>query len=300
MGENSKIGWTDHTWNIWIGCAKVSEGCKFCYAETFAKRYFPGTWGAKANRIITKTTWRNPRKWNKKALIAGRRERVFINSLSDFFEDLPILEETREQAWKVIRECAGLDFLIVTKRPENISMFLPRDWGNGYQNVWIGTTVENQEMAKLRIPILMKVPAKVRFISAEPLLEAIDIREGALHCYSVPTKIIMGRPAEHADPGPEFIGLDWVIVGGESGFKKDARAFNVSWAQRILEHCQKSKTAFFMKQLGVNAVRPSNGTGKLEKLPNPGNDSKGEELTSMPVQLRVQEFPEVFVKTSLL
>ena len=130
--ENSKIGWTDHTWNPWKACHKVSEGCRHCYIGRVLRR--SGVAKPFAGPIRTKpATWNNPRKWNRKAKIAGSVNKVFTCSLSDFFH--PEADDWRPAAWEVIRSCDALDWLILTKRPEMIKDRLTENWGTGYPNV---------------------------------------------------------------------------------------------------------------------------------------------------------------------
>jgi protein gp37 len=244
MAENSKISWTDHTTNFWMGCMKVNEACKFCYAETFANRYWgKNLWGPGSDRHVTKNAWVDPLKWNKQAKEMGVKYRVFASSLSDFFEDNEKINDVRKKAWDIIRKTENLTWLILTKRPENIKKFLPDDWGDGWDNVMLGCSVGQDSHVKLA-EALIEVPAKGRFISAEPLIGYPDLyyvlRTGKIH---------------------------WVIVGGESGQKKDARAFNIQWARRIKKDCEEYNVKFFMKQLGSNPVYPSQSSLKLDSIP---------------------------------
>ena len=165
MAENSGIEWTHHTFNPWIGCTKVSAACDFCYAEAWDKRGLQGKesrWGPHAARTRTKT-WGNPLRWQRQALEQGRRFRVFCASLADVFDNhKSILPQWRADLWSLIRHCPNLDFLLLTKRPQNIAKFAPWRWGEWPDNVWLGTTVENQATADQRIWHLLQIPAKVR------------------------------------------------------------------------------------------------------------------------------------------
>lgn len=203
MGQNSKIPWCHHTWNTWTGCEKVSAECKNCYAVTappvrIARSKGLEMWGANAPRqVASEKMWADPAKWNRLAASRGVRERVFVNSLSDFFEDYSgpsaeAVRAARERAFGVMRDCGQLDFLLLTKRPENILAMAPQAWlsGGWPQNVWVGTTAGTRETAAARIPLLRKVPAPVRFVSAEPLLEDVEW-ERYLHCC---------RPCRKQDP----------------------------------------------------------------------------------------------------
>jgi protein gp37 len=167
--KNSKIEWTHHTFNPWWGCTKVSDACAHCYAETFAKRTGHDVWGPdKPRRFFGDKHWEAPLLWNDQAKKAGERQRVFCASMADVFEDyngpknLELLN-ARSQLWRLIEQTPNLDWLLLTKRPENILRFLPQAWDQT-SRLWIGTTVENQEQANKRIPELLKVPARIRFL----------------------------------------------------------------------------------------------------------------------------------------
>ena len=180
MGQDSKIEWTHHTFNHWWGCIKVSPGCEHCYAETLSKRYGHSIWGpAKTTqrRTFGEKHWVEPLKWDRLAQVSGERKRVFCASMADVFEDHPQLPSEREKLWALIEQTPMLDWLLLTKRPENVNRMLPDMWelGGLPSNIWIGTSVENQEQADKRIPELLKVPARVRFLSCEPLLGPVDL-----------------------------------------------------------------------------------------------------------------------------
>ena len=227
MARETGITWCDSTMNFWTGCTKVSPGCKNCYAENWAKASGrPHLW--KGARERTKD-WRGPPKWNREAFEAGIRQKVFTNSLSDFFDNQA--DATwRASAWHMIKSTPSLDWLILTKRPQNIADMLPPDWTlEGYPNVWLGVTAENQEEFNRRVPLLIGIPAVVHFISAEPLLGPIDMREW-IHF------------------------IQWVIVGGESGTRNLRRDMDLAWAYDIKDQCARAGVPFFGKQL--NKVQP--------------------------------------------
>lgn len=227
--ENSKISWTHHTFNPWRGCSKVSAGCAHCYAESFSHRNpaVLGVWGDKGTRVIaSEAQWRMPLKWQKDAAQAGVRRRVFCASMADVFEDRPELLFPRARLLNLIKATPDLDWLLLTKRPENIERLWPSP-STRLDNLWLGVSVENQEQAEKRIPYLSQyfgVAAQL-FLSCEPLLGPLDLlTNDLLYC------------------------IDWVIVGGESGPK--ARPMALEWADSLLKQCRQEQDAFFMKQLG--------------------------------------------------
>lgn len=244
MAENSGIEWTHHTFNPWWGCTKISPACDNCYAESWNKRHHGGeNWGPRAPRRRTSESyWRQPMKWNKQAAETGVRFRVFCASLADVFDN-QVPEEWRRDLWEVIRATPNLDWLLLTKRPQNIDKMLPSDWGQGWPNVWLGTTVENQAVAERNVLPLLNVPAAVRFLSCEPLLEEVNLRALRVDLRHI--------------GGPEFIDclhpqlgvrIDWVICGGESG--PNARAMNAGWARSLRDQCVSAGVAFLFKQWG--------------------------------------------------
>jgi protein gp37 len=241
MAENSKIAWTTHTANFWMGCDKISPGCAHCYADTLTtNRMGLNLWGKDSARQAVKNVWANVRKWEREAKQRGERVRMFVMSLGDFFEDHPQANVVRDAVWPVLRDLEHIDLQILTKRPENFAKFLPFDMGWPWPHAWLGVSVENQRFANSRIPILLNTPAMVRFISAEPLLGPVDLRE-----------------AYAAGPGSV---LDWVIVGGESG--PGYRPMDHAWARALRDQCVDDGTAFFMKQSA--APRTEMGTYLIE------------------------------------
>lgn len=223
--KNTGINWCDHTANFWWGCMKVSEGCQHCYAETLSKRYGKQIWGSPKNtdRELKLGIWKDIIKWDEEAGRDGVRRRVFVSSMSDFLEDHPQLITVREKAKDIIRGLKNLDVLMLTKRPENAEKFLS-DWYNDFPNhVWMGTTVENQKATK-RIESLVNIPARVHFLSVEPMIE--------------PVRLSL----------PNALELEWVICGGESG--AGCRPFEWDWARQLRDDCQAFEIAFWMKQGG--------------------------------------------------
>lgn len=272
MGKETGIEWTHHTFNPWWGCAKVSDGCKHCYAEAFAKRVGQKVWGEGGDRrTFGEKHWAEPLKWNRDAEKAGERRRVFCASMADVFEDHPIAAQERPRLWRLIDDTPWLDWLLLTKRPENFAGMLP--WaprGTPPANVWLGATAENQEMADKRIPLLLAAPAAVRFLSCEPLLGPITLHPGILGCRGALAETY-GNPLIH-----------WVIVGGESGHH--ARPFQLEWAQAIVDQCRAASAAVFVKQLG--AFPRAHG---LQVYPT--NDAKGGNINEFPPGLAVRQFP---------
>ena len=281
--KNTSIEWADHTFNPWSGCTKVSPGCANCYAETLAKRAPKtlGGWGAGAPRRRTSEKyWKQPLRWNAEqerrmdVLTPGMaridypltRPRVFCASLADWLDDeVPV-------AWladlmRLIWETPNLDWLLLTKRPENFerrmnaaylaqpgatghSLMMAR-WTNGIQstppaNVWIGTTVEDQPRADERIPAFLRIPARVHFLSGEPLLGPVDLRLNRAD------RVVHQMEKCAAFPGFAHAGkrslIDWVICGGESGPK--ARPMHPDWARSLRDQCAGAGVAFFFKQWG--------------------------------------------------
>ena len=191
MAKDSRIEWTHHTFNPWWGCVKVSPACTNCYAETWSHRLGMDLWGRFAERRVpSQEYWHQPLRWNKEALRCGERRRVFCASMADVFEARAELNEWREQLWPLIEQTQQLDWLLLTKRPQNVDRMTPWD-GPWPANVWLGTTAENQKYADARVPVLLGSPARIHFISAEPLLGPLSLKR--------------------------WPGVDWVIAGGESG-----------------------------------------------------------------------------------
>jgi len=236
MAGISKIEWTDSTFNPWVGCTKVKRAgnkhsaCDFCYAEKWAKRSGQVIWGNHPRRRTTTSYWNGPLVWNRRAAefqaTFGRRQRVFCASLADVFDN-QVDPKWRFELFELIRTCDQLDWLLLTKRPQNIRKMLPRDWGSGYANVWLGTTAEDQQAYQQRVSHLLDLPARVRFVSYEPAL---------------------GSLGEISIDGRE---PDWIIFGGESGVRADlSRATQPQWARDVIGQCRRAHVAFFLKQWG--------------------------------------------------
>lgn len=232
MGENSKIEWTDHTFNPWVGCERISPACDNCYAESWARRTGQGELWQGTRRRTTPANWRKPLRWNADAKARGVRARVFCASLADVFDN-EVSERWRTDLIALIHETPQLDWLLLTKRVGNVSVLTPFWSVTGWpQNVWLGSTVVTQREIERDVPKLLHVPARVRFLSCEPLIERLDL-SGALSRISK---------------------IHWVIVGGESG--AHARPMDPAWCDEIRQDCAHAGAKFFMKQ-GSSANWPS-------------------------------------------
>lgn len=276
--ENSHIQWTDHTYNPWRGCTKVSPGCLHCYAEARDIRFEGGThWGKGAPRVrAVASTLNEPIKWNRAAqeirfqaedggFALPDRPRVFCASLADWLDDeVPV--EWLAHLLMMIQGTPDLDWLLLTKRPENwrprleavlaeatspLSGILTARWLSGMfpDNVWALATIEDQARVSARKEALMKIPARVHGFSVEPMLGPIDLYFSE----------------SHPDWNP-----NWVICGGESG--PGCRPFNPGWARALKHECSRVGVSFFMKQLG-------------------GERDKRGEMADLPEDLRCREFP---------
>jgi protein gp37 len=234
MAHNSKIEWTDHTFNPWIGCTNVSPGCDHCYAESWSKRSGLVKWGNNPRRRTSEVYWRAPLKWQAMAAAFhrqhGGRQRVFCASLADVFDNQAD-RVWRSDLFDLIAVTPALDWLLLTKRPQNIEKMLPKDRSEqGRPNVWLGTTAEDQVRFDQRWPVLSRVPAVVRFVSYEPAIGSLRL-----------------NPTHQQQP-------DWLIVGGESGHR--ARPMRATWARDIILDCQSFDVAPFFKQWGSIANNP--------------------------------------------
>lgn len=256
--ENSKIQWTDHTWNIAVGCKKVDGDCKFCYmyrGSLNGTRYDP-----KEIRQ-TKGVFKLPLKIKDPS-------KIFTSSLTDVF--LEEVDPFRNQMWDIIRQCPHHTFQILTKRPERIRECLPPDWGEGWDNVWIGTSIGSNDSI-IRIAYLATVPAKVRFLSLEPL-------HGPVTMYpylNLTSEIRTNKPGS---------AIDWVIVGGESGNENGKyryRPASIEWFEDIIKQCQDNGVPVFVKQLGTFLAK-SMGL----------KDRHGGDITEWPEHLQIRQFPK--------
>lgn len=222
MAENSKIEWCHHTFNPWVGCTKVSPACDHCYAEGWAKRSGMVQWGNHPRRRTSSATWAKPFKWNREADALGLRYRVFCASLADWLDN-QAPDSWRADLAEVIEETPHLDWLLLTKRPQNWQKHSPWHDDDVPGNVWLGLTAENQEEFDRRWPHIANVPATVHFVSYEPALGPLTIR----NAYPVP---------------------DWIIAGGESG--PGHRHPDQAWFRSIRDECAAAQVPFLFKQWG--------------------------------------------------
>ncbi|MCB0595470.1 MAG: DUF5131 family protein [Phaeodactylibacter sp.] len=263
---NSAIQWTDATWNVAVGCTKVSPGCKYCYMM----RDFEGRYGrSDVNGTVTRTkpgTFNAPLKWQKQGLrcVDGSPLKVFTSSLTDVFH--PDIDEYRHEIWEIIRQCPDLIFQILTKRPERIIEHLPQDWGHGYENVWLGVSVESQAQM-LRLEELLMINCAVRFASFEPLIDCIQLSE-----WYAPIKA-----------------LRWAIIGGESGNdtgKYRYRPCKIEWLEELADELEWYGVPVFVKQFGTHLAK------QLGMKSRHGGD-----ISEFPEHLRLRQFPRPAGKT---
>lgn len=265
MSENTKIEWCDHTFNPWIGCTKISPGCKHCYAETLMdKRMGVASWSPGAERVRTKpANWKMPLRWNRQAdaFMAqhGRRQRVFCASLADVFDNA-VPAQWRMDLFELIADTPNLDWLILTKRIGNVMPMCSSDslmFEMIGSRVWLGATIVNQAEADRDIPKLLAVPARVRFLSMEPLLGPVqldtiyntDFGEGQPYLHP-----LIGRVSDGHGDSCSAPSIDWVIVGGESG--PGARPMHPDCARGLRDQCAAAGVPFLFKQWGEFSFSP--------------------------------------------
>jgi protein gp37 len=248
---SSKIEWTNETWNPVIGCTKVSPGCANCYAERFANRLAGIEKTKEYGEVITNG------KWNGKIIVQSHQftrplswkkpRMIFVCSMSDLFHtSVPF--EIIDDVFSIMQKTPQHTYQISTKRPEGMkAYFESRNLVTG-ENIWLGVSIEYQEYADHRIPYLLQTPATVRFVSCEPLLGSVSLDvlhyRDMVNINSLTGKFGVTYPLK----GNLYSGLDWVIVGGESG--PNARPMHPDWVRSIRDQCQGSGTPFFFKQWG--------------------------------------------------
>jgi len=248
MGRTTGITWTNATWNPWQGCHKASAGCANCYMYREKKQY-----GQDPSAVVRSKsqTFNAPPRWaRKEELPLGAR--IFVCSWSDFF--IKEADPWRDEAWEIIGSTPQFNYLLLTKRPERIVLPWEQNGTDPWANVWLGVTAENQEMANLRIPQLLKHDAYIRWVSIEPMLGPVNLIDAGV-----------------SQGGANFV--DWVIYGAESlANHSPGRPCNLAWIEGGLLQCKLLGVAAFVKQIEVN--------GKLSTDP-----------AAWPEILRVQQFP---------
>lgn len=265
MGDQSAISWTHRTWNPWQGCERVSPGCDHCYMFRDMRRYGKDPDTVKRSAA---QTFNKPLRWQREAEQGSDQRLVFLASWSDFF--IKDADAWRAEAFDIIRRCPLLTFQILTKRHGRIAANLPPDWGAGYPNVWLGVTAEDREWWDRRVAVLRGISARTKFVSYEPAIGSIA--------------------------GASAVGIDWVIIGGESA---PGRVFPMEWATEALEVCRRDGAAPWVKQMG------SKPTSDLYRISHKGDDRPrpdgfwrhlnhphGADPSEWPEALRVQELPK--------
>ena len=251
MSENTKIEWCDHTFNPWVGCTKISPACDHCYAEGWAKRSGQVVWGGERKRTSI-ANWKLPLKWNRAAEANGIRPKVFCASLGEVFDN-EVDPVWFTDLFELIEATPNLDWLLLTKRIGNVAKMVAdgRWFPTHWPNVWIGATICNQAEADRDIPKLLAVPAAKRFLSMEPLLSPVEL---GLQCENWSNEIVMDQETGAYDccKACDFTGIgnaiDWVIVGGESGY--NARPMHPDWARSLRDQCDAAGVPFLFKQHG--------------------------------------------------
>ena len=237
MGAITKIEWCHRTFNPWWGCTKVSPACDHCYAEAWAKRTGHAIWGKDSpRRFFGDKHWAEPLAWDKIAAAAGERHRVFCASMADVMEDRDELDKYRIRLWELIEATPNLDWLLLSKRPQNFRRMLPLWWVSMPRpNVWLMTTCESNEF-RWRVESLLEVPAVVHGVSYEPAVGPLDLTE------------YLNFGTCGGGHRTRSTRVDWVIAGGESG--AGARPTDPEWFRAMRDDCARANVAFLFKQWG--------------------------------------------------
>lgn len=288
MPNKTAIEWTDYSSNPIYAydrqtnkrgwhCVHVSEGCRNCYAEAINKRF--GTGLAYEAQNTSKVEFRlSPKELDGLRSLAKNHPgaKVFLGDMLDLFQPAisdALLNELFSGTLEIL---SMLTFQILTKHAQRMNDYLNWRWGDGRipcRHIWIGVSVENQAMADKRIPLLLDTPARTRFVSYEPALEALDL---------------LNADGDGVRGGLRG-GLHWMIIGGESG--SSARPFNVDWARKAISDCRLGGIAPFVKQIGSRPVA-TDGAGKsIGTWPLAIKHSKGGDISEWPEDLRVREYP---------
>jgi protein gp37 len=279
MAENSKIGWTDHTANLWWGCTEVHAGCDNCYARVLANRWGHDLWGNDNPRKAGKAVWNDLLKYQASAAAKGEMHRVFVGSMMDIFErgkhmvdskGVSLFYETnshRDELFRIISLgiYPNLLFLLLTKRPSNINKMIPDNWKEcPPKNVMFGTSIVDQATAEKLVPQLLEVKG-FHFLSMEPQIGQIILHPNWL----------IGGPDQKGQ-------IDWVIQGGESGH--GARPYSLAWADFTRKQCKAFNVPYFHKQTGAVHAKAN---GFIH------DKSHGADPMDWPDWLRVQQLPRI-------
>lgn len=268
MGQTTNISWTDATWNIARGCTKVDEDCKFCYMyrDSFNNtRYDP------LQVVRTKTVFDMPIRYKETvSKVWSGPPLLFTSSLTDWAHEA--IDSYRHEVYDIIQRRPDLIFQMLTKRPERLHKILPEDWGEGWDNVWLGTSVGSQKSIK-RMVDLSNIKSKLRFLSIEPLWGMVKLRDAMF---------FVDKLKAHFHVLPAY---DWIIVGGESGNetgKYRYRPCELEWIESIVKECQDNHIPVFVKQLGTHLAK------KMGL-----KDRHGGDIYEWPEHLRIRQMPNV-------
>jgi protein gp37 len=263
MGEDTAVEYVRHSFSPWWGCARKSPGCVNCFADDSARRWgYDDLWRRHGpRRVVSDAQWRRPRRWNETARQSGQCDRVLCGTMCDVFEDHPAVAEPRRRLFGLVEETPWLNWLFFTKRIENVNDMVP--WGADWPaNAWLVPSVEDQERADERIPLLLATAAPVKCLSCEPQLEPLDLSEWIAPHRDV-TDPYLDAPDGARVGGMERHGgrwsraetlIDWVIIGGESG--KRARPAHPAWVSDLRDQCREGQVPAWFKQWGTWGPAP--------------------------------------------
>jgi protein gp37 len=282
VAEHTRIAWADGTFNSWWGCTRITKACKNCYAEAQSRRFGESVWGDNApRRFFGDKHWNEPIRWNRKAEKEGVQRRIFAGSMCDVFEDRRDLFFPRMRLFRLVEDTPFLTWMFCTKRPQNYHRLLPASWlGGPRPNVWLLATASDQDEFDTAANELIRVPAMVRGISVEPMLGPISRAQQWMQrgwfrspCPAHTKRFELECVDCIRQPTQDLPRINWVVVGGESG--PGARPVQSSWVRALRDQCADTRTAFFFKQMGSR-----------------GHKGKGAELTDIPEDLQIKEFPQ--------
>ena len=280
---------TENSFSPWHGCSRKSPGCRFCYADTNEQRWHKDTTLWRRNgerRVVADSTWAQPSSWDRQAAAAGVDQLVFCASMCDVFEEHPQVIDARARLWTVIAQTPHLQWQLLTKRPENVAAMVPWAPGAWPHNVWLGTSVERQQEADERIPLLLATSARIKFLSLEPLLSPVDLTGFLIERRPVtdpeldaPDGAVVDGMERIGDHWTRTAGLDWLIIGGESESAAKARPMQLEWAQDLCAQGARYEVSVFVKQLGRRLALQVGARGV------------GRRFEDLPESLQVRQFP---------